>query len=98
MGNLKVTAKIEKTAEGSLTVRTTWVNFGGPALDRTAGLAFGLKATHGTLAARLVRAIEAGVVFVDPSIERDINGATYVVASSRVLGRTLNADLRRLGF
>jgi len=33
-----------------------------------------------------------------PAIARDVNGATYISAASRVLGRMINADLRRLGF
>ena len=60
--------------------------------------------THGyvvkdaKMAARLSAAINAGVVFYDPEVRTDVNGRTYVNAPSRVLGRMMNADLRRLGF
>lgn len=50
------------------------------------------------LAERLKRAIEAGVVYYDAQVKVDVNGATYVQANSRVLGRIMNADLKRLGF
>lgn len=52
----------------------------------------------GRLAARLESAMLAGVVYEDPTVKTDVNGKTYVAASSRILGRTVNADLRRLGF
>lgn len=47
-----------------------------------------LPKSHGALAKRLVRAIEAGVAVTH-------DGAGYTTA---ILGRTMNADLRRLGF
>lgn len=50
------------------------------------------------IAERLVAAINAGAVYVDPEIRTDINGRTYVSARARVLGRHANADLRALGF
>lgn len=50
------------------------------------------------LAARLARAVNAGAVFHDCTVEKDVSGATYVGATSRVLGRILNADLKRLGY
>jgi hypothetical protein len=49
-------------------------------------------------AQRLVNAINAQVVFDDPVIKTDINGRTYVAASSRVMGKYANADLKRLGY
>lgn len=47
---------------------------------------------------RLVKAIEAGEAFVSCSLRTDVNGKTYVEASHAVIGRTMNAGLRRLGF
>lgn len=67
-------------------------------LDRIQVAAWGLKPCHGVLAERLARAIEAGVVLKADEIKRDVNGKSYLSTSSAVLGRTLNADLRRLGF
>lgn len=49
-------------------------------------------------AERLAAAINAGAVYTDAEVRTDVNGATYVNASSRVLGRTAAADLARLGF
>ena len=60
--------------------------------------------THGFVlrnkrtAQRLVNAINAQVVFDDPVIKTDVNGRTYVAASSRVMGKYANADLKRLGY
>ena len=51
------------------------------------------------LANRLVAAINAGAVYSNPKIVRDCFGGTYVAADSvRMLGRTLSADLRRIGY
>lgn len=47
---------------------------------------------------RLVAALMAGVVCEDPHVEVDVDGNTYVATTRRVLGRRMNADLRRLGF
>ena len=47
---------------------------------------------------RLAAAINAGAVYVDPQIRTDAYGQTYVQATSRVLGRTASADLKRLGY
>lgn len=58
----------------------------------------GWVCTNQKIAERLKAAIEAGVVFHNFSIKPDINGKTYLSASSRVLGRMMNADLKRLGF
>jgi hypothetical protein len=50
------------------------------------------------LAERLAKAIRDGKVFVNPTIATDMGGKTYVSATSTVLGRTVNADLRRMGY
>lgn len=85
------------TFEGhtSLLVKVT---YDAPGLDRKDGTAWGLKAGHRALAERLVAAIEAGVILSEPVICTDINGATYVSVSSRILSRMMNAELTRLGF
>lgn len=51
------------------------------------------------MARRLEAAILAGVVHSDP-VERvrDRDGSHYVQARTTILGRMMNADLRRLGF
>lgn len=50
------------------------------------------------MAQRLKAAILAGVVYYDAQVHTDTAGKTYVHAPARVLGRTMNADLRKLGF
>jgi len=50
------------------------------------------------LAARLQAAMLAQAVYYDAEVAVDVNGRTYVQASTRVLGRKMNADLRRLGY
>lgn len=47
---------------------------------------------------RLRRAMIAGAVYRDPEVKTDVNGKTYVHARATVLGRMMNADLKRLGF
>lgn len=46
---------------------------------------------------RMIRAILAGVVCVNPRIVKDIYGKTYVQYDSKV-GKYTNADLKKLGF
>lgn len=50
------------------------------------------------MADRLTRALYAGVAVRYDGIGTDIDGNTYVLATHLVSGRTMNADLRRLGF
>ena len=84
-----------RPARGEIVVEVRTVGLG---TDRDYLLGWGLGPNHGMLAARLRRAILAGKVFGPGEIRTDIHGKTYVCATSRVLGRTLNADLRRMGF
>jgi hypothetical protein len=69
-----------------------------PGLDRSDLYGWTLSLKHRKLGERLVRAVEAGVVFTPERIDRDVNGKTFLVAPTKVFGRTLNADLKRLGF
>lgn len=67
-----------------------------PDLSTRYGIA--LKLTHRALADRLIRAINAGVVFTDVKILKDVHDAEYISSTCHTLGRRLNADLTRLGF
>lgn len=49
-------------------------------------------------AERLRTAVLAGAVFHNISVGTDVNGRTYVKATSRVMAKYANADLRRLGY
>lgn len=62
------------------------------------GWSLGARASARGLAERLRSAILAGKVFGPATIRTDVNGKTYVSADAFVLGRRMNADLRRLGF
>jgi hypothetical protein len=73
------------------TVRPYWTN-----VDRPEGVGYAVKDMR--TAVRVRDAMAAGVVFADAEIKTDVNGKTYASARSAILGRTLNADLRRLGF
>jgi hypothetical protein len=60
--------------------------------------AWALPSKDGALASRLARAVQAGVVLTNPVVKTDVNGKTYVSAESQVMGRHMNADLKRLGY
>ena len=50
------------------------------------------------LAERVVEACKGGVLFVNVKVLTDINGKTYMGTSCQVIGKHLNADLKRLGY
>jgi hypothetical protein len=50
------------------------------------------------MAERLKAAILAGKAVTAIGIGTDVSGSTYVMTRSHVLGRMMNADLKRLGF
>lgn len=97
--NLKPMAVITKDEQG-ISVSIEW---SGIKLDRpiSGGWSVGKDRAgkdHTDLAQRLVRAINAGKACVNPEVKTDINGKTYIAWTSTILGRHMNADLRRLGF
>jgi len=75
-------------------VRVTWKT--DPPVDRTDGS--GWLVLKESVARRLVRAVNDGVVFTDIEVAEDINDRTYVAARSLVMGRYVNADLKRLEY
>lgn len=87
---------IERGADG-ITVRVMWS-------DGNQAHAWGLGPRHGSLAARLVTAIRAGVVlvdggpFADGPYAHNEDGTRRRHCTSLILGRTMNADLHRLGY
>ena len=97
MTDLHPTSTVERTADGI----TVWAEWPAAGVDRPRTMGWGLgpaNARTARLAARLQGAIGAGVVFGPATVRTDVRGQTYVEAASRVLGRTMNADLRRLGY
>lgn len=69
-------------------------------VDRPQVMAWGLtnRSAASALAQRLEQAILAGRAFGPATVRTDVNGRTYLSAASRVFGRQMNADLKRLGF
>jgi hypothetical protein len=47
---------------------------------------------------RVVAALESGAAFESTKVVRDIDGKTYVEASSRIMGRHLERSLRAIGY
>ncbi len=92
--DLTPTATIEcDEHDGSFAV---WASYPHAGTDRVTGQ--GWSVLDKGLAERMAAALEAGVVLVNQTIKTDVNGRTYVAASSQVLGRKMNADLKRLGY
>ena len=88
------TATVTTTPEGRLLVQSATTL----PVDRKECLGWEFPAKDSALAERLVRAIEAGKVLAFVGVDKDVNGKTYVVASTGVMGRYMNSDLKRLGF
>lgn len=97
METLTPTATMQPDAEHPSwwLVSTTWAS-SLPNLDRYDGIGYLCSSKRN--AERLCRAINAGAVFADPRIAFDIYGAAYVATTSRVMGKYMNADLKRLGY
>lgn len=66
--------------------------------DRERVFGWAIPPKQEALASRLARAVQAGVVLTNPVVKTDVNGKTYVSVDSQVLGRRMNADLKRLGY
>ena len=69
-----------------------------PVADREDVYAWALSRKDGVLASRLARAVRDGVVLTNPVKKTDVNGKTYISVDSQILGRRMNADLKRLGY
>lgn len=91
-----VTAQAIQRPDGGWTVEAKFVT--DTEVDRPGGYPWSLRPRDAALAARLVRACEAGVVFSDFRMGTDINGKTYLTAWNNISTRTMNADLARLGY
>ena len=87
------TATITTEANGSIIVQAyTTLD-----LDRKELLGWS-AGKNAALAKRLVRAIEAGKALTSKGVGTDAYGNTYLITEARVMGRYMNADLKRLGF
>jgi sensor domain CHASE-containing protein len=84
---------VEATADhvGLFTVSPVW-----PGVDRPN---VGGTCVRGRkLADRLAAAWRDGAAYSAAEVRTDTSGQTYVHATSRILGRMANADLKRLGY
>lgn len=77
--------------DGHLSVWTVWHGVDRPCTS-------GMSVKDRKMAARLTAAIEAGAAVTRGDVLTDVDGRTYVDEHWNVLGRMLNADLRRLGY
>ncbi len=69
-------------------------------VDRPQGYGMGFPNTPAgrRLAERYRRYLKSGEAFPGLHVKTDVNGKTYAFYSLTILGRTANADLKRLGF
>ena len=67
-------------------------------IDRPVGEGWVFKATQRRLAERLVKCIDAQGYLGKPILKRDKFGASYVHVHWDLIGRHMNADLKRRGF
>ena len=85
-------ADITQNEDGAYTVDAVWAG-----VDRP--VTFGINCGKSRrLADRVSVAMKSGAAFANAEIRTDNYGSTYVAARCVLNGRTLNADLCRLGF
>ena len=82
------------TSPDDVCVQTHW----NLPVDRPTTSGIVLRRNQASLIARLKHAIDDQRVWSGAEIKTDTGGQTYVAASCAVMGRTLNADLKRLGY
>jgi hypothetical protein len=90
---------VETEAGFGITVSVEWQPQDG--LDRLDAHAWCVgkdTPAHRKLAERLVAAIKDGAIITPGDPYTDVNGKRGVHSQSTILGRTMNADLRRLGY
>lgn len=81
-------------AAGTLTIYPIYAG-----VDVQRGVGMSLRYGKDTkLGQRLVAAIRAGATHAPTGIATNVDGKTYALTDVKVMGRTLNADLKRLGF
>lgn len=51
-----------------------------------------------SVAERLKAALLSGDAYESTEVVEDVNGKTYVATKAKVYGRTMNADLKRIGY
>jgi len=91
--HVEITVKSPEDEHPYLSVEPIWRG-----VDRPHVGGWGLPMNHRTLAERLKRAVEAGAAYRCVSKCVDVYGKSYINTGSEILGRHMNADLRRLGY
>lgn len=91
---LRATAHITEQ-DDAIYVAVIW---SGVELDRPFTGGFRLMKGQMKLAQRLKRAIDDQQAYEDPEVVHDMNGQSYVEVRSLVLGKYMDADLKRLGY
>lgn len=90
---MKVTATIDQYRDGKgWEVKFEW----DVAVDRPH--TYSMVVAKRELAERIAKCANDQKMFENVSIETDVYGKTYVQASSRVMAKYANADLKRLGY
>lgn len=90
---VRVEITVDKKLGGEISVNPIW-----PGVDRPNTGGYLLKAKDGKLAKRLAAAYMSGAAYGEVKIVVDINGKTFVSASSLIRGRCINADLKAIGY
>ena len=67
-------------------------------VDRTNVGGWGVGLKDQVLAERLQRAIISGAAFQQILYTKDVNGKTYICATSGIYAKHLSAELRKLGY
>jgi hypothetical protein len=80
---------------GRININVVWDS---PKVDRPRVYGFNFSERQIELVKRIKKAINTGAMFYDMSVQTDRQGKTYVIATTRVLGGTADADLKRLGY
>ena len=88
---------VDHEGKPAIVVNVHWTPVDGT-LDRPDCGGYLIQAKHKKLVLRLMSAINAGVATKFLGIGVDIAGKTYVLSESQVMGKYMNADLKRLGY
>lgn len=91
----------ERNAAQRVTVWYEWTADPEVRLDRESGhgISTGYDRKGMALAERFLAAFNAGQIrHTGVEVRTDVHGATYIAASSPVMGKYLNSDLRKMGF
>jgi|7_EtaG_2_1085326.scaffolds.fasta_scaffold90144_2 hypothetical protein len=96
--DLKPVAKIRFSNIPDMPGFSVMVTFPNAGVDRPETIGIHLPNNKQSLGRRLVKAINDGVAYEVTGIVKDDAGKTYVGGHLVVIGRRLNADLKRLGY